>query len=234
MIQRTCASCGNTFTTSIGEPGRPRIKCLACGPRRTDSKPSKNASCRVCAKGVSPGRLYCSQRCKDAAKPRFPCVSCGKPSGWALSQRSKIADPSKIRCRPCRGYGSKAKRPSGPKFCAACSTEIPRRRKYCDPCRDAKQGPWQRRTFTPAARERQRQYRSPEHRAERCRVLAIVESGEAFCWRCGQHIAPGEPFHLGHDDDDRRIYRGAECPECNLRAAARKGRRMQHVYREAS
>lgn len=40
------------------------------------------------------------------------------------------------------------------------------------------------------------------------------------CWRCGDDIDP-EHWHLGHDDADRSIYRGPECPSCNLSAAGR-------------
>ena len=34
-------------------------------------------------------------------------------------------------------------------------------------------------------------------------------------------------WHLGHDDNDRTVYRGPEHESCNLKAAARKGRRLQ-------
>lgn len=235
MTKRTCVICGRAFPESTG-PGRPRIKCLACGPRYRDRVAHAPGSCRTCGAGLtSNAKRYCSETCKYRAKPRIPCSSCGQPSGWLLSQAGSRVVPTSVKCRPCRRRAN-PRRPKrvGPKLCAVCSCVIPNRRKYCDPCRDAKQGPWQRRSFTDAARERQRQYRSPEHKAERRRVADEVEAGEAFCWRCGQHIPPGSPFHLGHDDDDRSVYRGAECPECNLRAAARKGRRMQHAYKEAS
>lgn len=40
------------------------------------------------------------------------------------------------------------------------------------------------------------------------------------CWRCLTPIDPTN-WHLGHDDDDRRITRGPEHPACNLSAAGR-------------
>lgn len=145
------------------------------------------------------------------------CAICEQPMWEGVQGKSK--------CLPCR---RKPKPPPPSKLCAECGVEIPRRRRYCDPCRDeVRGGSWSRKTITPAAIERRKQYRSPEHRAARAKVLALVESGEAFCWRCGQHIPPGSPVHAGHDDEDRSVYRGAECPDCNLRAAARKGRAMQ-------
>lgn len=43
-----------------------------------------------------------------------------------------------------------------------------------------------------------------------------LDAGEQVdCWRCGRRIDPGN-WHLGHDDDDRSVYRGPECPPCNL------------------
>lgn len=46
-----------------------------------------------------------------------------------------------------------------------------------------------------------------------------MDAGEQFsCWCCGRPIDPNH-WHLGHDDQDRSVYRGPERPECNLRAA---------------
>lgn len=47
------------------------------------------------------------------------------------------------------------------------------------------------------------------------------------CWRCGEQIPIGEPFHLGHDDDDRTIIRGPEHPLCNLEAAGKASHRFE-------
>src|SRR4051794_14354420 len=41
------------------------------------------------------------------------------------------------------------------------------------------------------------------------------------CWRCKEDIPIGQPFHLGHSDDDRDVIMGPECPGCNLSAAGR-------------
>ena len=85
---------------------------------------------------------------------------------------------------------------------------------------------WHRKGTTPADRERRRQYNSAEHRRRRAAGQRQVDAGEGYCWRCGQWIPPGAPWHAGHDDHDRAIYRGIECPSCNVRAAASKGARM--------
>lgn len=45
-----------------------------------------------------------------------------------------------------------------------------------------------------------------------------MDRGKVFvCWRpnCDEVIDP-EHWHLGHDPYDRSIYRGPECPPCNL------------------
>lgn len=44
------------------------------------------------------------------------------------------------------------------------------------------------------------------------------------CWRCSDAIDP-EHWTLGHDDDDRSIIRGPECPPCNYVAAGRSSHR---------
>ena len=46
-------------------------------------------------------------------------------------------------------------------------------------------------------------------------------------------LRPGMKWHLGHDDNDRRVYRGPECVGCRLRAAASKGVGIANARREA-
>ena len=48
-----------------------------------------------------------------------------------------------------------------------------------------------------------------------------VATGAVTCWRCGDPITRGEPWHLGHDDNDRTTYRGPEHELCNLSAAGK-------------
>lgn len=58
----------------------------------------------------------------------------------------------------------------------------------------------------------------PDHQAERADWQRRIDAGEdVHCWRCNAPI--GHDWHLGHDDDDRTITRGPECPACNLHAA---------------
>ncbi len=82
---------------------------------------------------------------------------------------------------------------------------------------------WHRkRRDTAAERARNAIYASPEHRAHQRQVRQLVEAGRASCWRCGRFLPPGSPVHAGHDDVDRSVYRGPECPSCNVRTAARR------------
>lgn len=63
-----------------------------------------------------------------------------------------------------------------------------------------------------------------EHRKLRAAWKPKVEAGEVTCWRCGRPIPPGSKWDLGHDDNDRTIYRGPEHRgQCNRRAGALKG-----------
>jgi hypothetical protein len=70
----------------------------------------------------------------------------------------------------------------------------------------------------PTARERGYGY---EHRRKRKLWIPRVERGEVVCPRCEQLIVPGEPWDLGHDDEDRRIYAGPEHERCNRATAGR-------------
>lgn len=64
--------------------------------------------------------------------------------------------------------------------------------------------------------------------------------GFTHCWRCGEIIYDGQPWHLGHDDWDRSKYRGPEHAKCNTAAAARKtnmirrGRALEQSTRRKS
>ena len=60
-------------------------------------------------------------------------------------------------------------------------------------------------------------------------VKAVVDAGGVVCWRCGLPIEPGSKWQLGHDDYDRRVYRGPEHVLCNLRAAGRKSQGVRRV-----
>jgi hypothetical protein len=51
-------------------------------------------------------------------------------------------------------------------------------------------------------------------------MIAAYIPGVTVCWRCGQPISdPPRRVHLGHDDDDRTIYRGPEHASCNTASA---------------
>lgn len=51
-----------------------------------------------------------------------------------------------------------------------------------------------------------------------------MDAGERFaCWRCGKALGTrrGTDWVLGHDDHDRAVHRGPECPGCNYATATR-------------
>lgn len=53
------------------------------------------------------------------------------------------------------------------------------------------------------------------HQKLRKREEPRVAAGGVICWRCDFAIVPGTPWDLGHDDNDRSIYRGPEHAACN-------------------
>src|SRR5215212_4160094 len=57
-----------------------------------------------------------------------------------------------------------------------------------------------------------------EHRAVREVWARRIAMGGVVCWRCKGPIAPGAPWHLGHDDRGL-VHVGPEHPGCNVRAA---------------
>jgi hypothetical protein len=62
------------------------------------------------------------------------------------------------------------------------------------------------------------------HQQRRQQLAPLVATGRINCRRCGQPIAPGEPFDMGHDDYDRRLPTYPEHRRCN-RATSRRALR---------
>lgn len=60
------------------------------------------------------------------------------------------------------------------------------------------------------------------HQKLRKQLAPKVAGGGIRCWRCGELIRAGERWDLGHDDGDRRIYRGPEHVKCNRATAKRR------------
>lgn len=59
------------------------------------------------------------------------------------------------------------------------------------------------------------------HKRLRATWARKVAVGNVDCWRCELRISPFEPWDLGHDDDDRALYRGPEHRACNRSTAGR-------------
>ena len=134
---------------------------------------------------------------------------------------------------------------SSPRMCAGADCGEPaisQRHKYCDACRLAAEVKRRGKSWaklTEEQREARRAYDreryaqgkarsqssldagSARHVRLRNLLAPIVATGGVMCWRCGAPIGAEANWHLGHDDDDRSIYRGAEHATCNLRAGAR-------------
>jgi hypothetical protein len=68
------------------------------------------------------------------------------------------------------------------------------------------------------------------HQAIRRALLPYVPGSR--CWRCGYPILPGQPWDLGHDDDNPTLYRGPEHARCSRQAGGRKGAARRRANRE--
>jgi hypothetical protein len=64
------------------------------------------------------------------------------------------------------------------------------------------------------------------HRDLRKAFERQVKTGLVKCARCGEPIAPGSDWDLGHDDNDRRRYSGPEHRYCNRSTAGKRLDRM--------
>lgn len=65
-----------------------------------------------------------------------------------------------------------------------------------------------------------------DHDRLRAEYQRRMDAGETFtCWRCAEagkpHDVDPNDWHLGHDDDDRSVYRGPECPSGNQATSGR-------------
>ena len=60
------------------------------------------------------------------------------------------------------------------------------------------------------------------HQKLRARWKRRIEFGLVQCSRCELVIQPGDDWHLDHDDEDRRRYRGPSHAACNMSAGGRK------------
>lgn len=67
----------------------------------------------------------------------------------------------------------------------------------------------------------QRGYDASHDAIRRMLVRKLSAGQDLTCWRCGQPIRTEAELHVGHDDHDRSITRGAEHAACNLAAAGR-------------
>ena len=57
-----------------------------------------------------------------------------------------------------------------------------------------------------------------------------VRAGNIDCARCGQRIAPGQPWDLGHTDD-RSAWTGPEHASCNRSAGGKNGAAAANLRR---
>jgi hypothetical protein len=93
----------------------------------------------------------------------------------------------------------------------------------CPDCKVLHEGLGRCKDCTPT--RQQRGYDS-NHDRLRAQWQNRLDQGEpVVCWRCDQaghpHLVDPSYWHLGHDDYNRGLYRGPECPPGNQATAGR-------------
>lgn len=168
--------------------------------------------CSICGASRE-GKKTRYGRCSDCERQRglryrgVPCADCGE----LLQKHSD--DQTESICRSCIRTRRQAQRV----LCAAGCGAVVRRRKgsaeepMCRPCRSAHQAQLPGRKLTSVEKGYDWQ-----HKLLRAEFMDRMKRGERFdCWRCDVRIDPSLPWDLGHDDEDRTVYRGPEHVGCN-------------------
>jgi hypothetical protein len=149
----------------------------------------------------------------------------------ARSREYYVANREK-RIAAIREWQQTRRRPRKCRLCGAPATS--QRHHLCDSCRVG------RRRHTEREREKRRELSRPsaeqrgygkEHRQLRAQWARVMRDEPVFCARCGLPIEPGEPWDLGHADEDRSRYNGPEHRACNRKTATHKAQRDQGVSR---
>ena len=147
------------------------------------------------------------------------CRACG--SEFTYLRKTK----PRLYCEGC----SPAKKPvQESRPCERCGRPATSSRHwFCDECRAAGARRRYRRSKRSGSTNRvngkttDRGY-GQTHQRIRAFFARAVNSGQVLCSRCGQLIAPGEPWDLGHLDGDRSRYSGPEHRRCNRATAGRR------------
>ena len=160
------------------------------------------------------------------------CLDCGVDFRATPGPRGGLPDRCP-RCTAERAAPAKpAPRPSKPvRICARCSRPATSSRHWlCDVCAGRT-----RPTRTPRAPQpklsRQRRGYTSTHDALRRRWAAAVRRGGVHCGYCGAQISPGDPWDLGHPNDDKSQAPAPWHQACNRSFAARVTRRRRQAQR---
>lgn len=231
-MKHTCEMCGVRFERQAGS-GRPRKFCTECRPV-SYVQVGRTRTCQACGatfEGIASAK-FCSNRCRQANRPRVPCARCGGDTAY-FAGRVATAICSTCRawtrnhtaqCRYCsKTFESKNRGGGRTKF---CSKSCARRYEIASGTHTLGIRP-----LTPDESLALRKARNERTtRSRRARLLGvdrddytrseIAERDGYVCWLCGEPVDMSLkyphprsasidhfiPLSLGGDDTRANVY----------------------------